>query len=296
MRLLIGLMLILISPMMLLLVGEQHRANDFSAVEQVSAETTVVGDVIVEGETSIVPASLVTCPNSDEACIYVKTTREVYERTESIVCDEILEDVELVEQVEDRCDGSSGRCDSCYRIASYAWTEQEEGSGVQYAEFTVGAYYMKLNDQALILNTQTSQYQEFEEVEEGDERFFYEFAPLQTTLLVAGNVADGMIAQPTSTGLLLVSDEGYDATLMKLEEQDNAARNGIRFMSLVIMMLGFIVLTSQVSGPLLGVFRMVPVLGSFMEKGSKAAVAFLAACIGAIVWLAIFLPLSMIIL
>jgi hypothetical protein len=296
MRLLIGLILILVSPMMLLLVGEQNRAKAFASIEQVSAETTVVGDVIIEGDTSIVPTSLVSCPNSEDACLYVETTREVYVRTESIVCEEMPEDVEFVEQVEDRCDGSTGICDPCYRIASYAWTEQEEGSGVQYAEFTVGAYYVKLSDQAMFLNKETSEYQEFEEVEEGDERFGYEFAPLHKTMLVAGNAADGMIAHPTSTGLMLVSDEGYDATRMKLEQQDKAARNGIRFSSLVIMMLGFVILTSQVSGPLLGVFRMVPVLGGFMEKGSKAAVAVLSALIGAIVWLAIFLPLSMIVL
>lgn len=296
MRLLIGLILILVSPMMLLLVGEQDRAKDFSAVEQVPAETTVVGDVIIEGETSIVPASAIACPNSEDACLYVKTTREIYERTESIVCDEIPEDVVVLEQVEDRCDGSTGMCDPCYRVERYAWAQQSEGSGEMYAEFTVGAFLVKPNEETMFLQVEEGGYQEFDEIEEGDERFSYEFVPLSGRLLVAGNAKDGMISNETASGMFLVSNQGHGETLTTLKERDKAARNGIRFMSLIIMMLGFVVLTSQVSGPLFGVFRMVPALGGFMEKGSKTAVAFLAALIGAIIWLVIFLPLSMIIL
>lgn len=292
MRILIGFLLIVTSPLILVFVGEQNRAQDFSNLEQVSSETAIEGEVIIEGQTSIVPSSSLTCPNSEKACIFVSTVREVYKRSETIVCDEIPEDIVVLEQVEDRCDGSTGICEPCYLTESYAWTQQKEGTLDAYAEFTVGAYLVKPSAETSFLQTQESEYQEFDEVEEGDERFTYEYVPLNETLLVAGAAKDGMIASRSESGTFLVSNEEYNATLLILDTQDKTAKNGVRFLSLFVMMLGFIVFTSQVSGPVLGLFKIIPGLGQFMEKSSKMAITVVAAVIGAIVWLAMFFPLS----
>jgi hypothetical protein len=295
MRLLIGLLLIIASPMALLLVGDQDMAGTFSSLNQVSAEGVMDGGVIIEGSTSAVPSSPLLCPNTDTACIYVETVREVYERSETIVCDEIPEDVVVLEQVEDRCDGSTGICDPCYLTEQYAWVQQEEGTQVEYAEFTVGAFYVKPGAETLFLQKESGEYQEFDGEEEGDERFQYEYVSLPGQLLVVGESSDGVIATASSE-MFLVSTLGYESTLSSLVTRDKTARNGVRFMSLVLMVIGFVTLTSQVSGPVLGLFKILPGLGGFMEKSSKMAISVVAAVIGGIVWLAIFLPLSMIVL
>lgn len=275
------------------MVGQQHDARDFSGIQTVEATTLEQGPVVVQG--IVEQTGGVTCPESEHECLYVKTKPEVYTRTESIVCDEIPDDVELIEQVEDRCDGSTGICDSCYRVASQAWELQEDQVTEQFSVFSIGAYQVVPNAETKFLDKETIEAEEVAEPKEGDTRVGYTIVEKTQEVLVAGEAKDGAITTQTEEGVWLVSSGDYETVMSTLQTSDKNARNGLRVGSLIMMMLAFVLMTSQISGPVLGVFKILPGLGGFMEKGSKMAVTIVAALAGALLWGAIFFPLSLIV-
>lgn len=293
MRFILGLFAFLSSLGLLLMVGYQHDARDFSGVQTVESARLVDGPVIIQGQ--VEKTGGVMCPESERECLYVKTEPEMFVRTESIVCNELPDDVEMIEQVEDRCDGSTGVCEPCYRVASYAWELQEDQVTEQFSVFTVEAYQVVPNAETNFLDEQTIEPEESLDPAEGDTRVGYTFAETSDTLLVAGEAIDGGITTQTEEGVWLISSSDYETVMSTLQTQDKNARNGLRVGSLMMMMLAFVLVTSQVSSPILGVFKIVPGLGGFMERGSKMAVTIVAALAGALLWGVIFFPLSLIV-
>lgn len=277
MRLLAGFVLIfLASPFTLWMAEGQDFAATFESAAQVESSSTQDGFVAVYGEPTWKTPLL--CPQSEENCLFVQTTVSHWELGDQIVCGE-LSNENIIEQVEDRCDG--GYCEKCYRVENNQWIQDSQETKV--AEFSIGNYSIALNEGGNYLDKQFL-------VDENETlKTEYSFMPAADQVLVSGEALNGQIASAGEKGIFVVSNKNHEGTLADLEMQDKSIRWGLRIFSAILMVLGWILMVSQFAAPIAGLLNIVPFLGGLASTGVKGVTYFVAAIVGFLVWLLLFL-------
>ncbi len=294
---LVGLGLIVIaSPLAVWYAESQHAADDFGSAQQVSADTTVDGYIAVEGPA--LPTETLACPNSTaleaESCAYVTAKVEEYKRTEKDQCGTVPTNAEIVQQLDPECDRDGTNCSKCYRIAEYAWSQVS--SMEDYADFTVGSYTI-IPDAAQWIGEQSlTQYTVVErqsKPEVGDQRTSYQYLPANQRLLVAGTAVNGRISSAADGKPYLISNLDYAGTLANMEQQDATMKWGLRIVSLVLMVIGMVLLASPLTY-FTNIFRFIPFLGKHLDQGFDAVIGFVAALLGIIAWIILWVTVLLI--
>ncbi len=292
MRILLGCFIIFLSVMTAWFSQLQHRVEDFRAAEEVDA--TIEQDGYVSFYGSVEYGGLVDCPDSEVQCIYVQ--EEVYEFVEAqeVVCGDLNqydENMRVLEQIDDQCDEHG--CEPCYQVARTSWEKQSEQ--VSAADVTVGAYTIKLSEDTLFVDEQSATIRYYEDPMDlsdlskeypdavGDIRYEYSFAQISDSLLIVGLAHDGVV-KSGGDRYFIVSPHGYDETERLLGEQDSAAKWGLRFGSLIFMVLGFVIAASQFAAPIAGVLRAIPFFGGGLNRGLQGIVYLAVGVVAALVW------------
>ncbi|MEK7146613.1 MAG: hypothetical protein AAB802_05565, partial [Patescibacteria group bacterium] len=245
MRFLIGLILIfLISPLTLWSAEGQDAAGSFERAEQVESTTAQDGYVAVSAAPTWTKPLL--CPNGEQNCLFVKTTKYHWQVGDQITCGELMNET-VIEQVEDRCDG--GTCEKCYRVEHNEWIQ--DSSENQYAEFGLGAYSVTPGTSTRFLGTESS----VDQTETNKTE--YSFMPAAATVLVSGDAIQGHISTVSKDGIFVASNKNFEGTLADLESQDKSMRMGLRIFSAILMMLGWVLLVSQFTGPIAGLLNII---------------------------------------
>ncbi len=292
MKFFIGLLLILIaSPAALWFSESQHRVKDVSSATEVDASTQAQGYVVFEGEPVLSDAPM--CPGLDQSCLAVSTIEEQYVAVELVECGvlDLDEGDVLLEQVEDRCDADTGSCDPCYQIERRGWEEVSDTTS--YAGLRVGAYEVALSNQVQFVGDLTSfayvtaegeqMSAQPEEVLVGDVRFSYDFFPLSDSLLVVGEAQGGVVTDEGEK-TFVVSSLGYEATVAELDARDEASKWGLRVLSLLVMVLGFLLVASQFLAPITDLAKIAPFLGSHISAWMRGVLYLVVAIAASMVW------------
>lgn len=263
MRFLIGLALIILaSPVTLWMAETQSLVKDFE------------NGTLLEGEVQL--ESSLTCPGSEEECLYVHTQTETLQNKEQVVCGTLPTDVTVIESTEDRCD-ANGTCEKCYRVESEEWVQT--GDLKESVKLSIGGQAIEISEAKHLYGTKTR-------IEEADKtRQTITILPLTGELTV---VTD-------STGLQFsLSNMNYEQTLMRVTETQKSTMWAFRIFSLLLMVGGFFLLTSQFASPIIGVLRAIPFLGGVLNSGAQGLVYFVMALAGSLVWLILFLLVSVV--
>lgn len=289
MKLFFGALFIFVfSPAFLWAVGSQDAAQDFSNLTQADAEIVQDGPLVIYGQVQI--SQPVSCPDENQ-CVYSATQSEIYTRSEFIACGELDENLTVLKDEAERCD-NTGNCEPCFLVESFDWELQE--STVVTPTFNIGAYTITPSPQTQYLDVIVQSDAVRDTPKEGDVRTSRSYLPLQESMLAAGTASSGVITNPTDSGQFFISNLSIEDTQTLLKQQDKVAKNSLRLLSLLSMIVGWVVLISQFTRPISGLFKILPILGPAIERGSNFALTVLSALIGLVVWLVIFLPLSFI--
>lgn len=296
MRILIGLLLILfVSPLTVWYAESQHRAKDLASALQVEATSQISGYIVVDGATS--SAAPLICPRAigDEQlkeCVYIKTTLEQYIRDEQVQCGDISQDKRIITQVDDRCDDDG--CEPCYRIEVFRWDTLSTSE--EFSQFSIGSYKIIPDASADFVGTdKIINYLGIEidgvmsdrsNPEVGDQETSYEVLKLENQMLAAGDAVRGSINGAEK--IFVISSMSYDATLTELQSQDKGTALGLRVFSFILMVLGFALFATGITGIFTGIGRIVPILGKAVHKGVTSAVAVVAGLTGAAVWFVVW--------
>ncbi len=326
---LIGLLFIVIlSPVAAWYAESQHRAEDFSSAKQVEATSNETGYIVIEdtakaeeklscpvksNEEAVTNTNSNTEVVTDKECLYVEETKEAYTRVEKETCGRLSSNQEELRYLGDECDSDGTNCEPCYLVAEYDWEVQDTTSN--FVDFKLGDYTVAGSDSTNFIGTKSLMNYEFlyddlddDELDEyayeddlydgeygvdgeymvGDLRYSYEYLESDQTLLVAGNAENNTIKSAYEGKPFVISNLSYQGTLEDLESQDTASKWGLRIASLVLMVIGMVLL----AGPLTvftNVFRFIPFIGKRADKGIDAVISFVAALIGVVVWLIVFL-------
>ena len=290
MKILVGLALIfLASPFTLYWAEGINYAKELKSTtffEDSALASVSANRIAVRGAPT--NATNLACPTgaTHPQCLYVKTHAEEFTYKEATVCGELGTDVEVIERVQDACEG--GTCEPCYLVNQSAWvttTDRED-----YADFTVGAVSVRPYGSAYIVGEGgTAVGYENEAPVPGDERTSYEYLPNTAEVTVAGELSTGVILRGDGEHTLFISNEDYDTTLAIVKSEDKAARMFGRIASLALMMLGFVLVAAQFVDPVTGVMRILPFFGKGMQNATRSVVYLAAGFVGAIIWIPIFI-------
>lgn len=294
MRFLIGLFLILFLSPLIVWIGEsQHRAKDFAAAVRVASEERRDGYVVVEGA-PIVASPLACSPDGSKSCIMEHALVEQYLPVQKTVCsDTPPSQATILRSEEPECD-EYGSCDPCWLVEQNEWTTSQDITS--FAPFVMGAYSIEPTDKANFVGLQTEitssgvpdpDEDPFADPEAGAIRKTYEYLPVGSTMLVAGDAFNGVIRSAQTQ--FVISDMGYDATRAALKQQDKGTAIAMRIFSAFMMMAGFMFLVSPLLSVTGAFANLIPFIGNAAHGPLKAAVYFLAATVGLLVWLVVWL-------
>lgn len=263
MRFLLGLFLIIIaSPLTLWAAESQTLVKDFEN------GNLLVGEIVVEES--------LTCPGSESECLYLKTKTEKQVLKEQVMCGDLSSDVRVIEPVEQRCD-EYGNCESCHRVEVESWSPVGEVS--TSADISIGGDKVSISSSDKLFGSETTV------VTEG------EFRKTITVLEVTGDLT---VVESKDSNKRTISNMDYNRTLAAVVQFEKSSAWGLRFFSLLLMIGGFFLLTSQFATPIIGVFRAIPFLGGILNTGAQGLVYFAMALIAFIVWLVLFLVVNVV--
>ena len=259
MRLLIGLfMIVFLSPVTLFFAESQDIVKDFKN-GRATTGTPQVEEVL-------------SCPDESGDCFYIKTKIEEQVTSEKEICGDLPENAVVINSTEEKCDGE-GNCEPCYLTEQTTWqllseTEQSsitllEGKTVNFesADLFFGSE-TKMSEADGLRTTET-------------------FLPLNDTMtLVEGERT-------------FITNMNYEASLAAAKVYQKTLKWSMRIGALFIMVMGFLIFSSQFVEPLLGVFKVVPFLGGVLSGASKSLIYFVMALLATAVW-AVLLVLMMI--
>ena len=294
----IGLLLIGIGgPVAAWFAESQHRADDFQSALVVERNERVDGYVVVKGmannETPLQCPQFVADGESQD-CIYVQEHIEEYQFTIEEVCGDLEDNQIMVRRTVEECDADGSNCEQCYEVEEYDW--QTLSTSEEYAELMVGKYQVKPGSQNNFIGETTYEESRPAADEEaitvngyavGDQRATYSYMESNQPIVVAGTSENGIISGTYDDEPYVVSSLGYEATAAALESQDSSARLGWRVASFVMMVIGAV----MVAGPLTlftNVFRVIPILGKRVDNGIDSVITFVAALLGALLWVVVF--------
>ncbi|PIW36935.1 MAG: hypothetical protein COW24_03180 [Candidatus Kerfeldbacteria bacterium CG15_BIG_FIL_POST_REV_8_21_14_020_45_12] len=320
------LMIVFGAPIAAWYAESQHSAEDFTSATVVESNTEAEGYIVVKdiavsqddllcpylglngyvadasdveesgsGESDVAVVSenesAIPAQDSNKSCLYVSTTQEQYERSEYEHCGKLSNDQTVIRQLDDVCDSNGTNCESCYLVEEYDWSDVDEGVRTDFGAFTLGDYNIDPEDTPRFIGLEKLVEYEFLESKndpvEGDFRWSYEFFPTDQDVLVAGSSEKNEIRGAYDGKPFVISNLAYQGTLEAMQQKDKTAKWGLRILSLGFMVFGMILVT----GPLTmftNIFRAIPMVGKYMDKGLDAVVGFIAAIMGFFFWVILY--------
>ncbi|EKD79189.1 MAG: hypothetical protein ACD_41C00140G0001 [uncultured bacterium] len=158
----------------------------------------------------------------------------------------------------------------------------------EFAQFGLGAYTVTPTEAVNFIGEDSFTTATAVEPQVGDERQVMTYYPVQSVALVAGLASDNTLSVPTDDKPFVVSNLDYAGTLAELESQDAAKKWMLRIISLVLMVVGMTMIASPLTY-FTNVFRIIPFLGSRVDRGFDAVIGFVAALIGVVLWLVLWM-------
>lgn len=286
---LLGLGFIVIgSPLAAWYAESQHQAKDFSTATQVVSTEQQSGYLAVTGTASAI--DVLTCPSQTEVtnteCVWVKTEDQTYQREEKRQCGYVSSDQKILYNLPDECDSDGTNCKSCYQVEEYSW--ETVNTSDDFAKFGLGVYNVTPTAAVNFIGEETFTTATAATPVVGDERQVLTYYPLPAIALVAGEAAAGEIVAAVDKKPFVVSNVDYAGTLVELESQDTATKWMLRIISLVLMVVGMTMLASPLTY-FTNIFRIIPFLGSRVDRGFDAVIGFVAALIGVVLWIVLWM-------
>lgn len=287
---LIGIVLILASPIAMWQAGDQHRAEDFASASEVAADTAASGYVTFQGVPSLVGEDAdLDCYAG--ACIYEHESVEILETTQDLECrNNIQEDdmTRVLYQDGYEYDDETGETVPCYQVERDSWEQQSEN--VVLNDVMVGAFEITPHESAVYLDT-------VEEIVETDfdfddkaiARSVYTTFLLPEELRVAGEATNGRVVKPSEKTYVLSQYDG-PVTAQKLDELDKQNRLMLWIVTFLMIFIGY----SLIFGPLHSLARIflhipgLAPLGRMVAQGSRAMVGVLSLILAMITWILVW--------
>lgn len=312
----LALVLFSFSPF-LLWQGEVNRhgagvfVESFDKAQAVDPNQSVVeGNIKFSGipETTDVLA----CPSEDifdfeRSCVYVHT--RIFEYREQVLeeCEPEFnpalidtEEVEIIEELGEKCvDGPEG-CRDCYLTKAPEWVLTEDI--IETAEFSIGNYQITDLAAAEVIGTESlvqtpGSFPESFPVSGpiaipnkstpaiGDIRIEFEFLPADQELFVSGLVrAESSVVSGAGKTPFVVSGLTELGTVSDIAGSDFNQVWGLRFLSLVAIVVSLGLLTASLS-PLRAAFLSVlPKQGDFWRRNRERGSFVIAVILGSVIW------------
>jgi|GEM_PF-5010103 len=229
--------------------------------------------VWLQGQASVEAAPL--CPgSSDEYCLKSYLKVEEYLGQEQVICGDLSDDIRVITQIEDRCD-ATGVCESCYEAERFEWEVTSEVT--EWAELRVEDVYVEIEG-AVFLDEIASQWSDETRIETASWFEIYD------ELLIAGPVKDNAIMSRPENQFIVVSTHDFEDSFDELVHRDNAIRKGFNMGGLFLWVIGLVLMASQFTKPITGVFRVVPILGKWADDTLSIMVYIMIALLGAVGW------------
>lgn len=291
MRVLFGLLcIVILSPAALWFAESQHKAADIQSAMQVSATAPAVnGYVVVSGTSSV--AKPVACPKdtqiTDTACIYSRTTVETFTESKETQCGSISSSQKILGPAPDQCT-SGGSCSKCYYVASDAW--QTTSDNRLYAPFVIGSYTVTPSKSTTFVGTTFvhTGVSDSATPNVGDVKTTMEYLPAAMAQTVVGESSHGMIDTGAAGKVFAVSSLDYAGTVQGLAQQDSQTMWLLRIVSLILMVIGFVLLTAPFEAVFTMFFRFIPIVGGIVNRGVSGVLHLLSGILGLLVWLVVF--------
>lgn len=286
----LGILLIIGSPVVMWMAGDQNRADDFEASQQVSADTAASGYVTFRGAPELADADAgLDCYIGE--CVYEHESVERLETTQSLECsNNITEDdmTRILYQDGYEYDDETGENTPCYQVERDRWEVQSESTVLN--DVVVGAFTATPHEGAEYLET-------VEEIVETDfdfddravARTVYTAFLMPEQLLVTGEATDGRVVKPAERTYVF-SQFDSALTLQKLDEIDKANRLFLWFATFFMIFIGY----GLIFGPLHSLARIflhipgLAPLGRAIAQGSRAMIGVLSLILAVITWIIVW--------
>ncbi len=286
---LLGLGFVVIgSPLAAWYAESQHQAKDFTTAVQVASDDVQSGYLAVTGTAQAVDPLICPSQTADTVtdCVWTQTEQQTYQREEKRQCGSVSSDQKILYNLPDECDSDGTNCQSCYQVEEFNWETVDTTS--EFAQFGLGAYTVTPTEAVNFIGEDSFTTATAVEPQVGDERQVMTYYPVQSVALVAGLASDNTLSVPTDDKPFVVSNLDYAGTLAELESQDAAKKWMLRIISLVLMVVGMTMIASPLTY-FTNVFRIIPFLGSRVDRGFDAVIGFVAALIGVVLWLVLWM-------
>jgi hypothetical protein len=306
-----GVLLILLAPLVLWNAESQSRALDYTAARPVAADAQETGYLKVAGE--LKPTVAIACPTGATAqdCAYVNFSVSEYKRSEAERCSSssLPSDLKVIRQLDDKCDSNGANCQKCYMVENKNW--ETISSEANFAPSKIGRFGLENVSGAIILGEKsTSKYEPLRpsgtptnpesfplgtkaNPNIGDKEIAYGYIPSGAKVIAVGEVnSDGLIAN--SNRIRVLSALPDSETLVALQSQDSANQWLLRFVSLAMVVFGFVMIANAISAIPLAFVKFVPLFGTKISGAVSSAVSFVAAAVGFLVWLLMFVLVMLI--
>ena len=287
---LLGIVLILASPIAMWMAGDQHRADDFAAAQEVSIDTVASGYVTFRGAPELVdPDAGLNCYVG--SCIYEHESVERLETTQDLECKNNIQEDEMTRilyQDGYEYDDETGETVPCYQVERDRWEMQSENTilnDVAVGAFTVapheGAEYLETVEE--ILET------DFDFDDRAIARSVYTAFLVPDQLLVAGEATNGSVVKPSERTYVL-SQFDSAVTMQKLDEIDKANRLFLWIATFLMIFIGY----SLIFGPLHSLARIflhipgLAPLGRAIAQGSREMIGVLSLILAVITWVIVW--------
>ena len=266
---LLGIVLILGSPVVLWMAESQHTSKDFQSATQVEVDNVMDGYVTFQGTPTLDKAA--TC--LEDECLYSNLSEEELVPRESEKCGTVKEDehTRILYETTLECD-EDNNCKQCYQVEEDVW--EAFNTTTEYGQATMGSYNVTFGAGAIMLGLA-------EKTIDLDKthRDVWTTFPVPNELRVAGDSYGGEISGAEKAFIL--SSFNYAQTLTELQARDSANKWGLRIAAFFMLFIGFM----GILGPLTyfsHLLRRLPIVGPFIKEGVGlvvALVAFVAAVI-----------------
>lgn len=285
-----GVLLIIGSPVVMWMAGDQHRADDFKAAQSVSADTAASGYVSFRGAPEfIVPGAGETCFAG--TCIFEAKSVERLETKQSLECKKDIKQDEMTRVLYQdgyEYNDETGENIPCYQVERDTWKMQSESTilnDVQVGAFTITpnavAEYLETREDIEITDTDLNK--------KAIGRNVYTTFLMPEQLLVAGEATAGRVVKP-SERTYVFSQFDAPLTQQKLDEIDKQNRLFLWIATFLMMFIGY----SLIFGPLHSLARIalhIPGLapiGRAIAQGSRAMIGVLSLILAAVSWVIVW--------
>ncbi len=286
---LLGLGFIVIgSPVAVWYAESQHQGEDFATAIQVAATDQQSGYLAVTGTASVVDA--LPCPSQTVGlttdCVWVQTEQQTYRSEEKRQCGSLSDDQTILSNLPDECDSDGTNCERCYQVEEHSWETVDTTD--QFAQFGLGVYSVTPTSAVNFIGEDSFTTTTATTPQVGDQRQIMTYYPVQSVALVAGLATNNKLGTTLDGKPFVVSNLDYAGTLADLEAQDRSMMWILRIVSLVLMVIGM----TMLAGPLTyftNIFRVIPFLGSRVDRGFDAVIGFVAALLGVVMWFVLWI-------